>query len=406
MTEETRSNEFFTEQTLMDQWLRDNLSCPRDHKGLEFDGKVLTCPDGHTFPVVDGIPVMLLDDVEQTLWVADASLEGARRNGDSADEDEIPFAETLGIDPEEREQLKKLPKSGVDPVVQMSIAKTCGNLYTPLIGNLKSYPIPELRLPNCNGELFLDIGCNWGRWSVAGARKGYDVVGIDPSLGAVMTARRVFAQLGLKGRFVVADGRYLPFAPGIFDVVFSYGVLQHIDKENSQLVINEVARVMKAHATGLFQLPNVYGIRCLYNNARRGFRKAKSFHDIRYWTLAEMRKTFSNIIGESSLSVDAFFGLGIQKSDVDMLPTRYKMVVRCSEVLRRLSLHARWMTNFADSVYVKTSRDSIGTDKSTSQTKRLTPSTHSVKSSFRLDELARFSLRLTHQLFVCKQEER
>lgn len=342
----------------MDQWLKDNLACPRDHKGLEFDGKILTCPDGHTYPVVDGIPVMLLDEVEQTLWVAKASLEGARRNGNSTIDDEIPFPETLGIDPEEREQLKKLPKSGIDPVVQMSIGKTCGTLYNPLIGNLKSYPIPELRLPDSKGETLLDIGCNWGRWSVAAARKGYQVVGIDPSLGAVMTARRVLTQLGLKGLFVVADGRYLPFAAGVFDVVFSYGVLQHIDKENSHLVINEVARVMKPHAKGLFQLPNVYGIRCLYNNARRGFGKAKTFHDIRYWTLAEMKKTFSDIIGKSSLSVDAYFGLGIQKSDVDMLPTKYKIVVRCSDFLRRLSLRARWMTHFADSVYVNTSRDS------------------------------------------------
>lgn len=347
----------------MDQWLRDNLACPRDHKALQFDNNVLTCPDGHRYPVVDGIPVMLLDEVEQTLWVAAASLESAQGNGGSISEGDIPFADTLGIDPEEREQLSKLPKSDVDPVVQMSIAKTCGNLYTPLIGNLKSYPIPELRLPDGNGEMFLDIGCNWGRWSVAAARKGYDVVGIDPSLGALMAARRVFTQLGLKGRFVVADGRYLPFASCTFDVVFSYGVLQHIDKDASQLVIKDIARVIKAGGTCLIQLPNVYGIRCLYNNARRGFRKATTFGEIRYWTLAEIRKTFSQIIGKSSLSVDAYFGLGIQKSDVDILPARFKLVVRCSEALRRLSLRARWMTHLADSVYVESNRDSMVADK-------------------------------------------
>jgi len=347
----------------MDQWFKENLACPRDHKGLEFDEKYLICPDGHKYPVVDGIPVMLRDDVDQTLWVAEASLKSANQNGGAIDDDEIPFAETLGIDPEEREQLKKLPKSDVDPVVQMSIAKTCGNLYAPLVGNLKTYPIPELRLPDSNGELFLDIGCNWGRWVIAAARKGYDVVGIDPSLGAVITARRVFKQLGLKGRFVVADGRYLPFSSGTFDVVFSYSVLQHIDKELSRLAINEVARVMKPSATALIQLPNVYGIRCLYNNARRGFRKAIGFGEIRYWTLAEMRKTFSEIIGENSLSVDGYFGLGIQKSDLDMLPPKFKMVVRCSEALRRLSQHAGWMTHFADSVYVKATRREAIADK-------------------------------------------
>ncbi len=343
----------------MDQWLRENLACPRDHKSLDYDNNVLTCPDGHRYPVVDGIPVMLLDEVEQTLWVAAASLEKTQANGDTSADDEFPFADTLGIDPEERAQLSKLPKTGVDPVVQMSIAKTCGNLYTPLVGNLKTYPIPELRLPDASGETLLDIGCNWGRWSIAAAQKGYDVVGIDPSIGAVMTARRVFKQLGLNGRFVVADGRFLPFAQGVFDVVFSYGVLQHIDKEASQLVINDIARVIKKGGTCLIQLPNLYGIRCLYNNARRGFRKASTFAEIRFWTLSEIRRTFSKLIGTSSITVDAYFGLGIQKSDVDILPPKFKLVVRCSEALRRMSVHIPLMTHFADSVYVKSSRESV-----------------------------------------------
>jgi SAM-dependent methyltransferase/uncharacterized protein YbaR (Trm112 family) len=346
----------------MDQWLIDNLACPRDHKSLEYDNNVLRCSEGHKYPVVDGIPVMLLDEVEQTLWVATASIEKARGERGSTDKDEIPFADTLGIDPEEREQLSKLPKSDVDPVVQMSIAKTCGNLYAPLIGNLKSYPIPELRLPDAKGELFLDIGCNWGRWSVAAARKGYDVVGIDPSLGAVMAARRVCAQLGLSARFVVADGRFLPFASAIYDTVFSYSVLQHISKEDVRLALNEIARVLKPLGTSLIQLPNMYGIRCLYNNARRGFHEGRDF-DVRYWTLTEMKKTFTSIIGKTSFSVDGYFGLGIQKSDVDILPPRYKLVVRCSERLRRMSLHAKWMTHFADSVYVRSNRNVAGPDK-------------------------------------------
>ncbi len=341
----------------MDQWLRDNLACPRDHQKLEFREQTLSCPGGHQYPVIDGIPVMLLDEVEQTLWVAQASLDKARAgNASEQAASDIPFADTLGIDVEEREQMSHLPESEVDPVVQMSLEKTCGNLYTPVRGKLKAYPIPELRLPESDGEVFLDIGCNWGRWCVAAARKGYDVIGLDPSIGAVMAARRIFAQLGLKGRFVVADGRFLPFAPGIFDTVFSYSVLQHISKEDVRLALNEVARVLKERGTSLIQLPNVYGIRCLYNNARRGFREGKDF-DVRYWSLSEMRKTFTSIIGQTSFSVDGFFGLGIQKSDVDILPPKYRLVVRCSEALRSLSKRAPLMTHFADSVYVKSTRD-------------------------------------------------
>jgi hypothetical protein len=38
------------------------------------------------------------------------------------------------------------------------------------------------------GELLLDIGSNWGRWSASAASKA-GVIGIDPSLGAIMAVR-------------------------------------------------------------------------------------------------------------------------------------------------------------------------------------------------------------------------
>lgn len=77
---------------------------------------------------------------------------------------------------------------------------------------------------------------------------------------------------------------------------------------------------------------------------------------MRYWTPAELQKTFANVIGPTSLSVDGYFGLGIQKSDLDMLPPKYQVIVRCSEVLRAMSRRARWMLQFADSIYVKSKR--------------------------------------------------
>ncbi len=347
----------------MDRWLQDHLVCPRDHAPLELDGNVLSCAQGHRYPVVDGIPVLLLAEAEPTLWVATASLERATAHiarPDPADSDPhgIPFADTLGIDADEREALRRLPRQPVDPVVQMSVGKTCGRLYDPLIGRLQRYPIPELRLPPADGELLLDVGCNWGRWSIAAARLGYDVVGIDPSLGAVMTARRIFDQLGLRGRFVVADGRFLPFAPETFDAGFCYGVLQHIDKEKAVTSLAELGRVLKDGGTALVQMPHLYGIRSLYNFARRGFRAPQKFDDIRYWRLGEMRRAFARTIGAARLSVDAYFGLGIQASDVDLLPWKFRAVVHASTALRRLSRLLPWMRSFADSIYVTAVRES------------------------------------------------
>lgn len=103
-------------------------------------------------------------------------------------------------------------------------------------------------------------------------------------------------------------------------------------------------------------MPNFLGIRCLFHQARRRFRAAKDF-EVRYWTLSELRRTFEARIGKTTLSVDGYFGLGIQPSDVDILPLKYRSVIRCSEFLRKLSEIAPWMKYFADSIYVTSSKE-------------------------------------------------
>ena len=111
-------------------------------------------------------------------------------------------------------------------------AATNGIAYRHLVGKLKEYPLPEIRLPQGNRQTFLDIGCSWGRWCIAAARKGYTPIGIDPSLGAVMAANRIARQMGLQIKYVVGDGRFLPFKPEALDCVFSYSVLQHFSRED------------------------------------------------------------------------------------------------------------------------------------------------------------------------------
>jgi SAM-dependent methyltransferase/uncharacterized protein YbaR (Trm112 family) len=336
----------------MNDWLLKHLVCPRDHEGLELAGDFLECTK-HRYPIVQGIPVMLLDEPAQTLPVARASIEAAENAKHSTDPPKY-YVETLGISDEEKAALLEDSRnpSGVDPVVKYLVGATCGRLYSPLIGTIQSYPIPELRLPKGNGQLFLDIGCNWGRWCIAAGRIGYAAVGIDPSLEAVLAARRVSAELGIDATFVVADARYLPFVKDSFDVVFSYSVLQHFSHENVRKTLGEIARVLKTGGTSLIQMANLFGIRSQYYVARRRWKAARNF-EVRYWRPTAMQQTFKQFIGRSELSVDGYFGLGIQASDVSLLPRRFQLVVRASEVLRRLSKRTPWLGRFADSLYVK-----------------------------------------------------
>lgn len=323
----------------MSPWMLEHLACPRHHTALRIDGEDLICPQGDRFPVVNGIPVMVLDDVKQTLWVASETLEMVKRHR---------AGESIGIE-------QPPTASGIDPQVQGLVAATCGYLYQPLVNKLDRYPIPDLRLPEGAGKSLLDIGCGWGRWTIAAARKGYHAIGLDPALRHVLAAQRVARQLGVPCNFVVADARYLPFAPRSLDVTFSYSVLQHFSKPDVRQALGSIAEALKPGGTCFIQMPNGYGVRSLYHQARRRFRAPENF-DVRYWTPDELASTFAQAIGPASLSIDGFFGLGIQPSDVNMLPPRFQAVVHASEALRRAAERAPWLQNVADSLYVTARR--------------------------------------------------
>jgi SAM-dependent methyltransferase/uncharacterized protein YbaR (Trm112 family) len=314
------------------------IVCPRDKQPLRGEGDSLVCPNEHRYRVVEGIPILLVSEAQQTHIEGDRALLVAE--GDLSHAPLLKF--NLGADE-------------IDPFVKNSIGATNGGLYGHLVGNLRAYPIPDLRIPPSEGDTFLEIGCSWGRWTIAAARKGYRVVGIDPSLKGVLAARRVSHQLGVEGHFLVADGRFLPFPDGFFSQVFSYSVLQHLSKENVQIVLAEIRRVLKAGGEALVQLPNVFGLRCLYHEIRRGFRETRDF-EVRYWTVPELKATFSRLIGPAKISVDGYFSLNAQVSDVGFMPPRYRAIVYTSEWLRRLSTHVPALSYVADSLYVTASR--------------------------------------------------
>lgn len=238
----------------------------------------------------------------------------------------------------------------IDPFVQQVVAATCGYLYLPLRHKLPRYPIPVLRLPHGNGKRFLDIGCSWGRWSIAAARVGYAVSGIDPNPAAVLAARRVAAQLDLDVDYRSGSSQVIPFADETFDVVFSYSVLQHLAKERVRATIAEIDRVLKPGGLMMVQMPNWLGIRCLYHQAKRRFRAERNF-EVRYWGLRELRESFG-AIGPVDLSVDGFFGLGVQASELDLMPRRFRVIVRASEALRGVVHFVPPLIYIADSVYV------------------------------------------------------
>ena len=318
-----------------DPWLLSRLICPWDGMPVEDRGDELRCGCGRAFRVIDGIPIMLRDDVEQTHGIAAETLRIAR--GEKPDP---PTEAALAG-----------AADAPDPFVQREIGATGGYLYQPLVGRLTSYPIPRLRLPPGEGKTLLDIGSNWGRWSIAAARLGYRPIGIDPSIQALRAAARVARTLGVVAHYVVADARFIPLKQRTVDAVFSYSVLQHLSKEHVRRVLGEVRRVIRGPGTVLIQMPNQFGVRCLYHQARRSFRAARDF-EVRYWTPRELVSVFTRLLGPTMVSVDGFFSLNPQVSDLELLPRRYRAIVRSSEALRRASEQLPFLRYAADSLYV------------------------------------------------------
>lgn len=342
--------------TRLDPTLLDRLACPRDHGRLIEAGQALQCANGHAYPVVDGVPVLLLSDVAQTFGAAATSL--ARAAGRTVDH-RAPdlYLESVEITEEEKLGVIALAarRPAIDPVVSYLVAATNGMMYRHLVGHLESYPIPEIDLPPGDGRTLLDVGCSWGRWSLAAARRGYSVIGIDPSLGAVMAAQRVARQLKLAATFVVGDARFLPFGAAAFDTVFSYSVLQHFSRPDAARAAAEMGRALRGGGQARVQMPTRFGLRCLYHQARRGFTDGEGFA-VRYWRTRDLSQLFTSAIGQSRLEVDGYFGIGLQQSDAHLMPVGRRAVLGASQVMTAASRRMPWLVKVADSVYVQATK--------------------------------------------------
>jgi SAM-dependent methyltransferase len=313
------------------------LACPSDRTPLRESGSGLACERGHAFPVVRGVPVLLLPDRQATHPEGARALDLARH----ADDGDPLLQATPVVGPGE-----------IDPFVQTQVGATNGRLFAPLIGRLREYPIPRLEAPGPGETTFLELGCNWGRWCLAAARSGWLAVGIDPSLRGVLAARRVARQLGLPAWHLVADARALPFQDGAFDRVFSFSVLQHLAKANAWAAFAEAGRVVRPGGVVRVQMPNRWGCYSLAKQLARGFRAPEAF-EVRYWSPRELRRVVSERVGPAQVSVDAYFTLNAQASEAPLLPAWGRAVVALSRGLVAASRAVPPLRAVADSLWVE-----------------------------------------------------
>jgi SAM-dependent methyltransferase len=313
--------------------IRALLVCPRDRSALRWSADIEAgCDLGHRYPVVHGVPI-LIGDTDPTGFAS----ETLRRIEEGRYASEEPI----------------VPPGVVDPVVQDAIVRTNGNLYRHLAGRLPRYPIPEIRLPAGRHGVLLDVGGGWGRWSVAAARAGYRPVLVDPQLELVLAATRVARQLDVELTAICGDATALPFADDAFDIAFAYSVLQHFAKSAARAALGEMRRVVRDGGTVLVQLANRWGPRQLMRQLSELARPNASPFRVRLWTVGEMEAVAADAIGSGETEVDGFLSLNVQPADLDLMPTRYRSLIRASEQLRLWSERLPVLRYVADSLYVR-----------------------------------------------------
>ncbi len=335
---------------MIDPRLMRILVCPRCHSGLKLESTTLFCGAGHEFPVVEGIPVFVIPEVDQTIRVALESYHAAK-GGDGGP----LYLETLGLSKAEtirieRQWAKNRDTGQIDPVISYLVGATCGLGYAKLSGRMTSYPIPRIPVGPGDGQLLLDLGCNWGRWSIAAARNGWRVIGIDPSLGAIVAARRAFKDAP-EIMFVCGDARFLPFRSDSFRCAFSYSVLQHFSETDAERALAEVARVLQPNGYSHIQMAHRGGLRARFVLAKHADASGGIF-DVRRWSLRHLRRVFSEQIGPSALVAEAFGGLGLLFEDWPVVSVRAKLLLPVSALLKKLARYIRPLILLADSIYV------------------------------------------------------
>jgi SAM-dependent methyltransferase len=191
------------------------LRCPECGGEVELGPDAVTCAAGHRFPVVEGIPVF----VGEELLAADPQYAGQRRYFD---------AEFRGYG---RYELENWRRSYLERLFSRGLIGASG----PLV----------------------DVGVGGSGYTVIeAARTGQAAIGCDLSLEALLKARRfAFAQgLGAQPLWVCCSAEKLPLASGAFATALAVAVIEHVPHDDAAL--SELARVLRPDGRAWITVPH------------------------------------------------------------------------------------------------------------------------------------------------------
>lgn len=240
-------------------------------------------------------------------------------------------------------------------LVQQQVSATNGIHYGDRVGKLKEYPIFELPVPySKKGGLFLDIGCGWGRWLIAGSNKGYIPIGIDLRLEFCETSRRVLTDLNKNGYTVVADLENIPFKNNVFDLIWSFSVIQHTHKDRLTNCLGHINRLLTQDGFTRLEFPNKLGIRNRMSNVGNSEPVKDDYNSwcVRYYSPNEYKEIFDLYLDNFSYKNHSFLGIGVLKEDLKYVSLKNKILCLASLTGSNLTKIIPGLKKFSDSLYI------------------------------------------------------
>jgi 2-polyprenyl-3-methyl-5-hydroxy-6-metoxy-1,4-benzoquinol methylase len=101
------------------------------------------------------------------------------------------------------------------------------------------------RLQKYQAQRVLDLGCGFGRWSMALARAGFQVKAVDISSEAIKRVQKWATQKGLSIETEVCSAQELVFKSESLDAVFCNSVLDHMPLVETGKTICNIQSLLK-----------------------------------------------------------------------------------------------------------------------------------------------------------------
>jgi ubiquinone/menaquinone biosynthesis C-methylase UbiE len=156
------------------------------------------------------------------------------------------------------------------------------------------------------GDRMLELGSGVG-WIMEAMLERFsprEIIGLDISANMVARAQERFSDP--RARFVLYDGRHMPFPDSEFQVLYSVAAMQHIEKHVAFLLFEELHRVLAVGGHAIIHLLSIDHLP----------RSALAYHDEclnhvdnvpthwhHYYTFDELFLLFSDAIGVTELDI-------------------------------------------------------------------------------------------------------